>query len=45
MFPVPNIEKSYTEKGEPTDKEATDKHAKKFLEELVWLAEAKQKMK
>jgi NAD(P)H-dependent FMN reductase len=45
MFPVPNIEKSYTEKGEATDKEATDKRAKKFIEELIWLAEAKERMK
>lgn len=44
MFPVPNIETAYTEKGEATDKEASDKRAKKFLEELIWLAEAKQKM-
>ncbi|MES2514334.1 MAG: NAD(P)H-dependent oxidoreductase [Bacteroidota bacterium] len=44
MFPVPTVEKSYTETGDATDKEATDKRAKKFLEELIWCAEAKQKM-
>lgn len=43
-FPVPTVEKSYTENGEATDKEATNKRAKKFLEELIWCAEAKQKM-
>ena len=43
-FPVPIVEKTFSEKGEATDKEATDKRAKKFLEELVWCAEAKQKM-
>ncbi len=42
-FPVPTVEKAYTEKGEATDKEATDKRAKKFLEELIWCAEATQK--
>ncbi len=43
-FPVPTVEKTFSEKGEAIDKEATDKRAKKFLEELVWCAEAKQKM-
>lgn len=44
MFPVPSVEKSYTETGEATDKEATDKRAKAFLNELFWYTEAKQKM-
>lgn len=44
MFPVPNVEKSYDEKGTPADKEVTEKRAKTFLEELLWFAEAKQKM-
>jgi NAD(P)H-dependent FMN reductase len=44
-FPVPNIEKTFNEKGEPTDKEVTDKRAKNFLDELIWCAEAKNKMK
>ena len=43
-FPVPSVEKSYTEKGEATDKETTDKRAKLFLDELIWCVEAKQKM-
>jgi NAD(P)H-dependent FMN reductase len=43
-FPVPNIEKTFNEKGIPTDKELTDKRAKAFLDELVWCAEAKKKM-
>ncbi|MES2761492.1 MAG: NAD(P)H-dependent oxidoreductase [Bacteroidota bacterium] len=43
-FPVPTVEKAYSEKGEALDKETTDKRAKKFLEELIWCAEAKQKM-
>lgn len=45
MFPVPNVEKSYDEKGTPTDKETSEKRAKTFLDELIWYAEAKQKMK
>jgi NAD(P)H-dependent FMN reductase len=45
MFPVPNVDKSYDETGKPADKEATEKRAKTFLDELLWLAEAKQKMK
>lgn len=44
MFPVPSVEKFYTETGEATDKEATDKRAKLFLDELIWCATAKQKM-
>ncbi len=44
MFPVPNVEKAYTETGEATDKETTDKRAKTFLEELLWCANARQKM-
>lgn len=43
-FPVPNIEKTFNEKGIPADKEKTDKRAKTFLDELVWCAEAKNKM-
>lgn len=43
-FPVPNIEKTYDEKGQATNKEKTDKLAKIFLEELVWCAEAKKKI-
>jgi NAD(P)H-dependent FMN reductase len=44
MFPVPTVDKSFTETGEAIDKEATNKRARKFLEELIWCAEAKQKM-
>jgi NAD(P)H-dependent FMN reductase len=44
MFSVPNVDKSYDEKGTPADKEATEKRAKIFLDELLWYAEAKQKM-
>lgn len=43
-FPVPNIEKTFDEKGQAADKEKTDKRAKGFLDELIWCAEAKKKM-
>lgn len=43
-FPVANVEQAYTEKGEATDKENTDKFAKLFLDELLWCANAKHKM-
>lgn len=44
MFPVPAVEKSYDDKGNPTDKENTDKRAKVFLDELIWSTEAKRRM-
>lgn len=43
-FPVPNVDKTFNEKGEATDKGTTDKRAKKFLDELIWCADAKKKM-
>lgn len=43
LFPVPNIDKSFTADGEPVDKEATDKRAAKFLSKFVWFMEAKTK--
>lgn len=36
MFPVPSVEKNYDEQGNPTDKEATDKRTKKFIDELLY---------
>jgi NAD(P)H-dependent FMN reductase len=44
MFPVATVEKTFDESGEPTDKEATDKRAAVFINELMWWVEAKQKM-
>jgi NAD(P)H-dependent FMN reductase len=44
MFPVPNIETSFNEDGKPADNEKTVARARKFLEELKWCMEAKQKM-
>ncbi|RZL50189.1 MAG: NADPH-dependent oxidoreductase [Pedobacter sp.] len=45
MFPVPTVEKTFDENGNPSDKEGTDKRAKSFVAELTWWMEAKQKMK
>ncbi|MEJ7625958.1 MAG: NAD(P)H-dependent oxidoreductase [Ferruginibacter sp.] len=36
LFPVPNIDKTFTEEGEAIDKEATDKRAEKFLSQFKW---------
>jgi NAD(P)H-dependent FMN reductase len=44
MFPVPMIDKSFDENGVPADKEAVDKRAALFVNELVWCIEAKKKM-
>jgi NAD(P)H-dependent FMN reductase len=43
-FPVPTIEKTFNENGEPFDKAATDKRAKIFIGELVWCMEAAKRM-
>lgn len=44
MFPVPKVESAYNEDGTPTDKVASEKHAKKFMDEMLWCITAKQKM-
>lgn len=44
MFPVPSISKTFEENGTPSDKEGTDRRAKRFIEELVWCTTAKEKM-
>ncbi|HLP12390.1 MAG TPA: NADPH-dependent FMN reductase [Flavobacteriales bacterium] len=44
MFPVPNVDKSFDGNGVPADKEATEKRAEKFIGELKWFMEAKNKM-
>lgn len=44
MFPVPFADKSFDENGHATDKEATDKRAAIFINELMWCIEAKAKM-
>ena len=44
MFPVANVEKSFDENGNATDKAATDKRAASFISELSWCMAAKKKM-
>ena len=36
MFPLPIIDKTFDEKGNAMDKEATDKRAAIFIKELIW---------
>ncbi len=40
MYAVPQVQNAYKENGEPTDKEATEKRAKVFIEELLWCIRA-----
>ncbi|MBO9699766.1 MAG: NAD(P)H-dependent oxidoreductase [Sporocytophaga sp.] len=44
MFPVPTIDKSFDEQGNPVDKAGTDKRATAFINELLWCIEAKKRM-
>lgn len=45
MYLVPKVQEAYDEKGTPSEKESTDKKAKKFIEELLWCMEAAERMK
>ena len=40
MFSVPTVQKAYDEKGNATDKAATDKLAAVFIKEFLWCIEA-----
>ncbi len=44
MFPIPKVDKSFDENGNALDKEATDKRAKLFIDELLWCVEARERM-
>lgn len=44
MFQVAKVQENYNEKGEPKDKEATEKAAAKFVNELIWCVEATCRM-
>lgn len=44
MFPVPKVQENYSAEGVPVDKEAVDKRAKIFIDELVWCIQAKRRM-
>jgi len=44
MFPVPKVNVTFNDEGIPIDKEATDKRATAFVNELLWCIEAKKLM-
>jgi len=44
MFPVPKVNVSFSEEGIPADREATDKRATAFVNELLWCIEARKMM-
>jgi hypothetical protein len=44
MFPNPKVQEAYDENGVPKDKEAVEKRAATFLDELLWCIEAGQRM-
>ena len=44
MFPVAKVDDVFDEKGNPKDKEGTDKRASGFIKELLWCVEAKKRM-
>lgn len=43
MFPVPNVEASFSENGHPV-KDSTNERAKIFIDEFLWCVKAKSKM-
>jgi NAD(P)H-dependent FMN reductase len=44
MFPVPKVQLMYDENGMPADKEAAEKRAKIFIDELFFCIDARQRM-
>ena len=44
MYPGPKVQEVYSEDGIPVDKEATEKRAKPFIDELIWSMEANRRM-
>ncbi|MBI3136440.1 MAG: NAD(P)H-dependent oxidoreductase [Bacteroidetes bacterium] len=44
MFPVPKVNETFDEDGNPAEKETIEKRAKSFLGELLWCMEAKKRM-
>lgn len=45
LFPVPNVDKTFDEDGNPPDKEGTEKRAARFIDELIYYMEATARMK
>ncbi|MBN1416590.1 MAG: NAD(P)H-dependent oxidoreductase [Bacteroidales bacterium] len=44
MFPVAHVQESFDKNGNPLDRAATDKRARRFVDELFWCIEAKNRM-
>lgn len=44
-FPVPSVEANFDDNGNAINKEITDKRASAFMKEIIWFAEAFNKMK
>lgn len=44
MYPVPQVQNQYDENGVAIDKEATEKRAKPFIDELVWCMKANSRI-
>ena len=44
MYLGPKVQEAYNETGVPVDKEATERRAKAFIDELLWCMEAKKRM-
>lgn len=44
MFPNPKVQEAYDENGVPKDKEAVEKRATAFVDELLWCIEASKRM-
>lgn len=44
MFPVPKVQSSFDEGGNPADKVSVDKRATGFINELLWCIEANKRM-
>ncbi len=44
MFPVPKVQETFDEKGNPADKAGVEKRALGFVNELLWCIEAAQRM-
>lgn len=45
MFPVPKVETTFDEQGNPADPDATNKRAAVFIDELLWCIKAANQMK
>jgi len=44
MFPVRQVKETFDEHGKPADRDATDRRAAAFIDELMWCITAREKM-